>query len=263
MEHLPANIDLGDSLLVRQFREFYREIIELKRVAHETPSFAGMHDGPVFGAAPGAPGIRERLMALLDRQQRLAQQFGGEFMLAYEEMRYVMVALADEIFLHSEWPGRAEWNFNLLETQLYQSHIGGESFFKGCDRLLVSTRDAMKLDLAKVYLLALALGFQGKYRGADRGGDLGRYRRRLYQHIVQGSHRLFEDPKSLFTGTDEHTLSNGELKLLPPVRAWVVRLVAVIVLAIGVQHLLWHYLLTPDLWSLIDHIIGRPGSLPR
>ncbi len=255
MERAVMQADLGDSLLVRQFREFYHEIIDLKEFARSSAAVPAATDSLAGMERPAATEIRERLMTLLDRQQHLAQQFGGDFMLSYEQARYIMVALADEIFLHSNWPGRFDWNFNLLETRLYQTRIAGEVFFQRVDLLLVSPRDAMKMELAKTYLMALSLGFQGRYRGADPYGDLARYRRRLYQHIYEGNHRLRDDPKPLFPETTEHTVNTGELRLLPPLRTWVIRLAVVVVLALGVQHVLWHYSITPHLWTLIDQIL--------
>lgn len=250
------NIGFDDSILIQQFRSFYREVIALKQVVREStpPLYVGdaIHDVAELSAVNLVFG---RLAALLEQQQRVALQYGGDFTLAHEEASYVMVALADEIFLNIEWEGRVEWNFNLLEERLYHTHIAGEDFFRRCDALMVAVRDASRIELAKVYLLALCLGFQGRYRGFDPYGDLLLYRRRLYHHIFQGSRHLQEDPKPLFPGTEEHTVAAGQMKFLPPIRTWAFRLAGIVVIALVLQHLVWHYLLTPELWRLADQII--------
>ncbi|HEY7116735.1 MAG TPA: DotU family type IV/VI secretion system protein, partial [Tepidisphaeraceae bacterium] len=46
-------------------------------------------------------------------------------------------ALADEIFLNTEWEGRSYWVSNLLETKIYQTHAAGELFFQKLERLLL------------------------------------------------------------------------------------------------------------------------------
>ncbi len=265
MQITMASTVFGDSMLIQQFRFFYREVIALKQVALQSPALAlaedGVHD---MRDRPAANLVGGRLATLLEQQQRMALQFGGDFMLAHEEARYVMVALADEIFLNIEWEGKHAWNFNLLEERFYTSHVAGEVFFGRCDALIVAMRDALKVELAKIYLMALCLGFQGKYRGADSQGDLLRYRQSLYQYIFQGSHHLQDDPKPLFPGTEEHTVSGGEMKLMPPIYTWVVRLLAVVAIALVVQHLVWHYLLTPELWELINQIIAaEPAGQAR
>jgi type VI secretion system protein ImpK len=267
------NIGFDDSILVQQFRFFYREVIALKQVVHQDapePALPHLpyaldviHDMAGLSAA-NVNLVSERLATLLEQQQRMALQYGGDFMLAYEEARYAMVGLADEIFLNADWEGKIAWNFNLLEERLYHTHIAGEEFFRRCDALLVAMRDASKIELAKVYLLALCLGFQGRYRGADPHGDLIRYRRRLYHHIFHGTHHLPEGPKPLFPGTEEHTISAGEMRLLPPIRTWIYRLVGVVVIALVLQHLVWHYLLTSDLWRLADEIImAQPAVVAK
>ena len=260
-----GTIGFDDSLLIQQFRSFYREVIALKGTVRRAPSPVYVEDVIHDVAERSAVNlVAARLMALLEQQQRMALQYGGDFMLAYEESRYVMVALADEIFLNIDWEGRAEWNFNLLEERLYRTHIAGEEFFRRCDAVMVAVRDASKIELAKVYLLALCLGFQGRYRGVDPYGDLMAYRRRLYQHIFQGSRHLQEDPKPLFPGTEKHTVAAGETRLLPPIRTWAFRLAGVVVIALVLQHLVWHYLLTSELWRLVDQIImAQPTGVTK
>ena len=84
-----------------------------------------------------------------------------------------MAALADEIFLYLDWPGREAWRANLLEFKLFQSYRAGEEIFRRIEALL-RTRDPADSELAKIYLMAIALGFRGqpRGRGAGAGGRL-------------------------------------------------------------------------------------------
>lgn len=248
--------DSGDSLVIQQFREFYTEVIRLKKVTGQSSLQRVSDDisSSTFLEDSSANSIWQKLMALLEQQMRVAFQFGGDYLLAYEEARYVMVALADEIFLHSNWDGRYAWGFNLLESQLYQTHVAGEVFFKRVDQLMVA-RDAARIELAKIYLMALSLGFQGKYRGADLSGDLVRYRHRLYDYVYQGRHFLQDDSKKLFPKANEHLLDASEMKLLPPVQRWLAWFGVVLLVALGVQQIVWRYFLTPDLRQVVEKIL--------
>jgi len=231
----------GESLLILQFRDFYRELIALKRISRERTE-------------GGDAEIRQRIITVLDRQLRVAIQFGGNYLAAYEEARYVMVALADETFLHSEWEGRFTWNFQLLETQIYQTHVAGDLFFQRIDQL-ITLRDDLKIELARIYLMALALGFQGRFRGADPTGELSAYRQRLYDYVADGERLLADGKNPLFPETGEHLLNSNPLSLLPPVRRWALRLAILVVIAIGVQQVVWRYFLTPDVRHVVEQIL--------
>jgi type VI secretion system protein ImpK len=94
-----------------------------------------------------------------------------------------MAALADETFLNIEgWSGQAFWEYNLLEERLFGSHIAGEKFFEGIDNFLKNATP-LNYDIGKLYLSALGLGFQGKYRGLPDQTAIERYKRKLYVAI--------------------------------------------------------------------------------
>lgn len=231
----------GESLLILQFRDFYRELIALKKISRERTE-------------GGEAEIRQRILAVLDRQLRVAIQFGGNYLAAYEEARYVMVALADETFLHSDWDGRFTWNLHLLESQIYQTHVAGDLFFQRIDQL-ITLRDDLKIELARIYLMALALGFQGRFRGADPAGELVAYRQRLYDYVADGERLLADGKNPLFPEANEHLLNANPPLLLPPVRRWALRLAILVVIAIGIQQIVWRYVLTPDVRHVVEQIL--------
>lgn len=153
--------------LVPFFMEFHGELLRLKRIAA-----AG--GGTRFATlSPDADPeyIVRRLQSLLEGQALMAGRGVSEA--ALEQMRqaqYVMAALADDVFLYGlEWPGREAWRENILEYRLFKSRNAGEQVFYDIDELL-RLRDPRRAELVPLYILALSLGFRGRFRGApDRG----------------------------------------------------------------------------------------------
>ncbi|HEV3470590.1 MAG TPA: DotU family type IV/VI secretion system protein [Pyrinomonadaceae bacterium] len=300
--------EYGDTFLLAPFREFYREVIRLRRMvktgawvspaaqaaAEPEPEdmraagtwvyFPDFIPGTEVEAEPGAstwvapPGggpapwdaadprgngaaqagadagrqlapseharvstfVWQRLLSLFERQEAHAWRYGGTYGAEfYKEAQYVMVALADEIFLNTEWEGRRFWVSNLLETKIFRSHAAGELFFQKLDRLLAD-RDPVYRDLGAVYLMALSLGFRGKYRGGH--GDSERlvgYRRQLFNFVFRRDPGLEDDTRRLFPETYYHTLREETRRRLPNPRAWVILLCAVLLAYVAITHGLW------------------------
>jgi type VI secretion system protein ImpK len=240
-----------NSLLLSQFREFYRELARLRALAIN-PANALKALPSEAGAAPAIEGkeMWQRLLSLLEMQAARASRSGGAFGFeVYREAQYVMAALADEVFLNEEWPGRGAWL--LLETKLFYSCAAGEVFFKKLD-VLLQQRDPVYLDLAAVYFFALSLGFQGKYRDNDPQNRLDRYRRQLFAMIFRQNPELLQADTHLFAQTYSHTLSEGKVAKLPHPRNWLLLVVAVVVLWLGVSQILWAKLSSPIKQRLCD-----------
>ncbi|OFS73644.1 hypothetical protein HMPREF3173_11060 [Pseudomonas sp. HMSC08G10] len=73
--------------------------------------------------------------------------------------RFAIMAWVDEWVLCSALALRHEWRDRLLQSEHYQTVVGGEAFFTRFDAL-----DACNHQIRMVYLTCLSLGFQGKYR---------------------------------------------------------------------------------------------------
>jgi len=95
------------------------------------------------------------------------------------ELKYILVALSDEIFLNLEWPGKDFWKFNLMENKFFKTQSAGESIFQRIDTIL-SRNNFLSINSAKIYLKLLALGFQGKYRDSQFHQKLSEYKKKLY-----------------------------------------------------------------------------------
>ena len=240
-----------NSLLLSQFSEFYQELARQKAVALAAgrgSSAPGIDDSPNDDDQHIAQNqdIWQRLCSLLETQDQRAARSGGAFGIeVYRDAQYVMAALADEIFLNEVWPGQQNWP--LLETRFFQTFSAGETFFKKLD-LLLRQRDPVYADLAAVYLAALSLGFQGKYRGlqADYSRQtLDKYRRQLFAMVYRRNPELLGKERNLFAQSYSHTITESSPVKLPRARNWALIFVALICLWLVVSHTLWLRLTEP------------------
>lgn len=230
-----------ESSLLTQFREFYNEVIRQKQwVKSSAWAFSPEHNSEERPNHTGViDTVQQPLLSLLKQQALDARQMGGGYgLMLYKEAQYVMATLADEIFLQLEWEGKEAWNANLLESQLFDSHNAGERFFQKLDKLL-QDRDPVYTELAQVYLMALALGFQGKFRDVADGGQLDSYRRRLFAFISRRHPDLRDESKFLFPEAYAHTLDEGRVRKLRNVRKWIVLLLFAILIWVVISYVLW------------------------
>ncbi len=280
-------VQMGDSFLLARFREFYHEVIRLKQqiastgwmaspspvavAAVEQPAMA-VAEAPVGDDAAGETGtenteidepenvanqVWQRLLYLLERQEISANRFGGEYVRElYKDAQFVMAALADETFLQLNWEGRESWHSNLLEAKLFQTHAAGDIFFQKVDTLL-KHRDPVQADLAKVYLMALAFGFQGKFRGQEQGQErLDFYRRELFNFIFHRSPDILSESKHFCPEAYLHNIGEGVgLKLEHP-QKWFLYLALVLAVLFFVSHNIWGFL-TDDLYVVIEQILNE------
>ncbi len=193
---------LESSFLLEQFQEFYREVIRQKaliadrgkKIASAPPSEPTIAEKGTFRA------VQSDLIRLLEEQVLSARRRGDELGVAYyKKAQYVMVALADEIFLQLKWSGQALWQDNLLELKFFNSHVAGENIFELIERL-IKERDQAMNELAAVYLLGLTLGFRGKYRREYAGGRLNQYRSQLFSLIYDRDPELQSASKKYSPG---------------------------------------------------------------
>lgn len=249
-----------ESFLVVQFRELYAEIIRWKRRVERDPrTFREALPGEAAaGVAPSE--VWQGLLETLERQGVSVRRGGGEYASElFREAQYVMAALADEVFLHLDWPGRESWKTNLLEQKLFGTHRAGEAVFQRIDRILRS-RDPVEIEIAKVYLMALGLGFQGRFRGADTSARLDAYRRQLHAFVTNQDPDAPRAPKPLFPEAYAGGIDAGESRRLPPVRRWALAAVLLALAWIALSQHLWQGL-TADLAPLVRRILDQPADL--
>ena len=117
-------------------------------------------------ALPAPAILHQRLRGFIDALfQRAAQ--AGFTREDVDDVAYAVVALADEVVLSKSDATREYWIPNLLQLHYFKENVAGEAFFT---RLETIRRDPRRVEVLRVYSLALAFGFQGRYR--VRGGEL-------------------------------------------------------------------------------------------
>jgi type VI secretion system protein ImpK len=244
-----------DISLLREFEDFYSEVIRLRTRAEL--QYAEAAGGKEAEAEDNpAEAIWGRLADLLEKQGRFTDVSTGDIgKELYLQAQYVMVALADEVFLNTEWSGREYWTNHLLESHFFNSNIAGEQFFRRVDKLLQEPERGFS-DIYTVYLMALSLGFLGKYRGRAQGGRIDELRRRLFLRIYHRKPQPPGDSRRLFANCYEHTLDLGDFKKLPSPGRWFLALAVAVILWIGISTLVWQSLtggLEADLSKIRTH----------
>ena len=187
------------------------------------------------------------MKAMVQRNAIEVLRVGGKHTDNYHDALYVMAVLADEVFINLDWEGKRAWTSNLLEEEIFDSHLAGETFFQKLD-LLLQNNDPADKSLAAVYLSALSLGFRGKYHGLNDHGKLRRYREELYNFVFRQPQDLKKDSKVAFPDSYVQNLRVEKRKKLTNPRVWLAVLGFVVVTYLAVSHGLWI-----KLTSRIDH----------
>ena len=281
---------LKDSLLLRQFREFWHELtLQKEKVMSsgsyspsgksdaDTDLFSGKtadtelpfpHPVPVKKEPASESGgyaslsaelvnpVQSRLLDILENQVPVSRKEGGEYGVTYyREAQYVMAALADEVFLGLDWKGREAWNDNLIEFRLFGTYNAGDMFFEKTEKLL-KDRDPAYAEIACIYLLALSLGFRGKYKDKDDSGHLEFCRRQLFAFIFQKNPDIAAKGRKLFSSPYAYLITQGERTELPYLKSRIWIFSAVLVLFLVISTAIWVYF-TNDLFQTVDSLIMR------
>ena len=163
---------------MEQFRAFLDELVKAQKRFSEAAE---------TDADEAAQGMSRHLLNVLEIQTLQSRRDSTRFDIEnIADARYLKAVLADELLLNGNWAGRERWTSTLLESTLFRTNIAGDLVFKKIEALL-SDREPSRREMARLYLFALAMGFQGRFRG---GGDeaqarLRSYREELYEFIYQ------------------------------------------------------------------------------
>lgn len=115
--------------------------------------------------------LRQTLESLLGESERQLRSgaVDNDFV---NEVKYALVALADELALHSDWDHAEMWRQSLLELRHFNTSFAGAEFFDRIGRLrqrLSTTQDPglreQLYGVLEIYYTCLRMGFQGRYRG--------------------------------------------------------------------------------------------------
>src|SRR5262245_20868428 len=246
-----------------QFRAFWKEV-EVLRTAALAPAMApaAQDAGTTTAIAPASTATRERLLYQLRGQQsEVARWASGPVLEYYRQAQYVMVAAADEVFVELPGSGAAYWRANLLESEQYGTRCAGEALFARIDALL-DRADPRDVELAAVYLTALALGFRGRYLGRDDAGAIDGYKQRLYQFIFGKRPDLTDPFRKIVPQCYESTITSGEGRKLRSPRLWWWAAAAVVVVWLVASQLVWRNLSGP-IRDRLTTIEGQIEQLQR
>jgi type VI secretion system protein ImpK len=250
-------VELENSFFLKQFYDFYTEVIAQKKAVEvEIRRSAGMMSSD---SADVTYPIYNRLLTLLEEQIPEARSRGGKYGVEfYKEAQYLMAALADDIFLHTDWAGKEEWQSNLLEYKLFGTYVAGDRFFDDVEKLL-KARDSSYTEMAVIYFMVLSLGFKGKFWDKDDDGQIEGFRRQLFAFIFKNNPKLLDDKRILLPQVYEHTQREDTGKRLPYMGRWLGLIAAMVVLLLMASHIIWNYSVG-DLVETAD-TINKAGNL--
>ncbi len=234
---------------LERFRAFYAAVADLRRRVQE-----GAWPPRDSGAA--LQSAQFPLLALLERFAETAGE-GPAGSPAERQARYLMAAFADDLFTRLDGSLSEAWSASSLESQLFQTDQAAGVVFERIDALL-EVGDPGRRELARLYLMALALGFRGRYRD-DSAGALGGYRERLLAFAVARSQQDRESgdgSPELSPGAYRHTRGQVPGSLLPNVRRWALAAVVAVAL-VGVLSIpLWRDA-TRSIGSAVERVLNR------
>ncbi|GEM_PF-1449930 len=239
-----------DYVVLTYFREFYEELIRIKNEVRFGKVFAEQNRLATADAESLANAVMQKVLRIIEKQEYSAQSLSKDYRRVFEKARYVMAILADEIFLNHDWEGASAWNYNLVESQLYRTRIAGQIFFEEIEKLL-ERQDQDNLELAQIYLLALSVGFEGKFRKYDPNSRISYYKQSLFTYVFKRDFSTHNEVESLFPRVE--ALTDSKVRMFPALLRWILIGIGVIVFTMIVQHIIWSTL-TSDLRDTITKI---------
>ncbi len=203
--------------------------------------------------------LTNKLTSLFGLSHEKDWSHGREF---YREAQYVLAVLADETLINTEWFGRELWKHHLLEFSLFKTNNAGDLFFEKLDSLL---KDGNQLNagLVEVYLRALILGFQGKYRGTKTcQAIINQYKRECFIFIYGREYDSMDAKTPIFKPAYDATISRPRLKLLPIIDRFIVTVVTIVVVYLGVNQIIWRTH-TQEVRRLADEAVTKISHLTK
>lgn len=253
-----SNLDV-----TRQFRLFYEAVEQARQAAfHITVNDSGQSDkneylidGEVI-PAPVDNLVNSLIIALEERGKDFSTR-GGEYgSRLFERVIYVFAAFADDAMLKSQWAGREEWIRAPLEVKLFGSQSAGEQIYSDIDDKL-SKYEFGKSDLARIYLQALNMGFEGRFRGRASEKIIANYKSRLFELINDRSATNDEANKSFLGSIYQYHQSAGAPEMMSYLKPWLLTIGAITLLYLLGTHLIWIHMIS----ILDDQVISTIEQL--
>lgn len=256
------DVENKEKFLLQHFHQFYVRLEELKTMA-KAGTWIYSDDAKIEkqqskddDSKLSSNQVYQELISMFESQQIAAGKSGGEMgATLYNNALFIMTAIADEVFLTMSWAGQEAWSRFLLETKFFGSNAGGDIFFLKLDSLL-KERDPVYTEIAIMFLLALSLGFRGKYHGVNDAGAIEKYKDQLYTFIFQKPPDLNHMDKKLFADSYMHTLEKESKTVIPGLKKWYGFVALLAVSLLGVSHIIWMQM-TGDISKTVMQILGN------
>jgi len=128
--------------------------------------------------------LRAKLAGVVERANEMAETVFGKDSEDGEFFRYAVVAFLDEVVRERGGDVYEYWRENSLQWGYFQENRAGKGFFEKLD---VAMADPERGKLLRCFYLCMLLGFKGKYRYQEYGGDSARTH--LIQRVQSVVHR--------------------------------------------------------------------------
>ena len=188
-----------------------------------------------------------KIKDILDRRKTIT------FELQVREVIYIMVSLADEIFLNTPWDGKKYWEDNMLEQHFFGTQIAGERIFDNIEKL-IEKNDVESILIAEIYMKSLSLGFRGKYRGdVEQDKPIDVYRKALFNFVEKYDKSINMVSHRMFSKDYIYTLPTINRQFLPDASIVNYVYAFVVFMFLVVSSVVW-LVETRDLYEILQEI---------
>jgi type IV/VI secretion system ImpK/VasF family protein len=196
--------------------------------------------------------LQSEFLLMVKDQSAVVFSDGGLMALSYfDECAYIMLALADEIFIKLDWEFREYWRNSLLEEQYFKSHNAGEQIFVNLANFL-KERDVSKGEVGMIYLYALSLGFEGKYRDNPKKNEIIKgIKANIFKLIHKIDPQLHSKMHWIFPQTKQYTIESSANFYDNTMRNLTVVAFSLITVFLFAAQFIWHNG-TAEIWSVTE-----------
>ena len=104
--------------------------------------------------------------------------------------RYALCATLDDVVLNTPWGGQSGWAMQSMVGTFHRETVGGDRFYDLLARL--EKEPAGNIDLLEFLYTCLSLGFEGRLRVEERGGEKHLAIRQALARIIRGQRGVVE-----------------------------------------------------------------------
>lgn len=171
----------------------------------------------------------------------------------FREVIYIMVSLADEIFLNNSWDGKKYWEENMLEQRFFGTQIAGEKIFDNIEKL-IEKNNAESILIAEIYMKTLSLGFKGKYRDSvEQEKLINVHRKNLFDFVERYDKSINMVSHRMFSKDYIYTLPTINRQFLPDVSVVNYVYAFVVFMFFVISSVVW-FVETRDLYEVMQEI---------